>query len=117
MTFPTLSTGAVVQYPSDGRVEHKTEVLRFLDGREQRFRRTGIGLRRWVIPLDLLTEEEMDTIGQFFSAAKGRQGSFSFRDPSDGLEYPSCSFETDEIELEFLAESRGRAVLTIKENL
>ncbi len=36
--FPKLKTGAVLQYPAAKRLECLTQVTRFLDGSEQRFR-------------------------------------------------------------------------------
>ena len=36
--FPRLTTGAVTQYPSSRNLTYSTYVLRFVDGREQRFR-------------------------------------------------------------------------------
>lgn len=116
MNFPTLSTGAVIQHPARRSVEYSTEVLRFLDGSEQRFRRRGTQLHRWSIRLDLLNEDEMETLRQFFAAAQGRQGSFAFVDPWDGTRYPDCSLDDDSLDLEFSGEMRGHTNIVVKEN-
>ena len=56
--FPALKTGAVAQYGSDRSRQFATQVLRFLDGSEQRFPGYGTALLAWVIRLDLLDESE-----------------------------------------------------------
>ena len=47
--FPRLTTGAVTQYPSSRNMTYSTHVLRFVDGREQRFREVGGPVRSWVV--------------------------------------------------------------------
>ncbi len=64
-TFPTLSTGAVAQYPSDRTRLFSTQVFRFLDGNEQRFQGYGSALRQWSIRLDLLDETELANLQKF----------------------------------------------------
>jgi Uncharacterized conserved protein len=115
MTFPTLKTGAILQYPSRRDVDFRTEVLRFVDGSEQRVSTQRKPLRRWLVRLELLSEEEVLMLQEFFNAVQGSRGSFSFRDPWDGTEYPNCSLENDELTFEFDDESRARTELTIKE--
>ena len=39
--FPKLKTGAVAQYPASRALSQATEVVRFLDGTEQRYRAAG----------------------------------------------------------------------------
>jgi len=114
--FPRLRTGAVAQYPATRSSAYSTQVFRFLDGGEQRYREWGAPLRRWVVRLDLLDEEELARIREFFEAQQGSFGTFAFEDPWDGVVYPDCSLESDELALEFLGESRGRTLLLIREN-
>ena len=115
-TFPKLKTGAILQYPAARGLRFANQVVRFLDGREQRFR-TGPAMRRWEIRLDFLDESEMAEIDQFFLENQGVFGSFSFTDPWDGTEYPNCSLEAGEVRLQALAEMRGRTSLVVRENL
>lgn len=114
--FPPLKTGAVTQYPAERVIRYSSDVLRFVDGTEQRFRTFASPLRQWVIRLDLLDEGEIAAIRNFFSAQSGINGIFSFTDPEDGVLYPSCSLDQDELDTELLEEVRGRAMLTIREN-
>jgi hypothetical protein len=114
--FPALKTGAVAQYGSDRSRLFSTQVLRFIDGSEQRFPGYGSPLLQWVIRLDLLDESELETLEQFFEAEGGRAGTFSFTDPWDGTVYASCSVASDELALQFQEVARGATQIVVKEN-
>ena len=90
--------------------------MRFLDGREQRFRGYGAPLRRWTIRLTLLDEAELAQITAFFAAQGGRAGTFAFTDPWDGTVHPNCSFDSDSLDVETGGEARGRTSVTVREN-
>ncbi|MGA3206186.1 MAG: DUF2460 domain-containing protein [Bryobacteraceae bacterium] len=115
-SFPTLKTGVVAQYGSDRSRQFSTGVLRFLDGREQRFQGVGTPLLAWVIRLDLLDESELENLELFFENEGGRAGTFSFTDPWDGTVYASCSFGSDDLALGFEEIARGRTQVVVKEN-
>jgi len=115
--FPALKTGAVAQYGSDRSRQFSTQVLRFLDGSEQRFPGYGTPLLQWVIRLDLLDESELENLELFFENLGGRAGTFSFTDPWDGTVYPSCSLGSDDLELQFQEVARGATQVVVKENL
>lgn len=114
--FPKLKTGAVAQYPASRALAHATEVVRFLDGTEQRYRVRGAAGRQWVIRLDLLDDTEIARLQEFFIGEQGRFGSFSFEDPWDGSVHANCSLQNDEFEFELLGEARGRLTLVVREN-
>jgi phage-related protein len=114
--FPLLSTGAVAQYPSSRVIEAQVRVLRFLDGREQRFPGTKGQGKRWVLRLWHVSDSELAAIETFFAAQQGRVGSFSFTDPWNGTVYPNCSFDDDELSAVLTAEDRGAMAMTIREN-
>jgi phage-related protein len=114
--FPVLKTGAVLQYPAERSVRFSTQVVRFVDGAEQRYRGFGRPLRRWQIRLDLLDESEMTRLREFFREQRGAAGSFRFSDPWDGTDYADCSLENDEMIEELLGEMRGRTTLMVREN-
>lgn len=115
-TFPVLKTGAVVQYPAQKAEDCSTQVFRFLDGSEQRTPGYASPLRRWVVRLGLLDETELWNLRQFFLGQQGQDGAFSFTDPWDGTVYASCSFEGDEMDLEFSSEGKTGAQLMVKQN-
>src|SRR5215469_12574722 len=100
-SFPLLKTGVVAQYPTDRQRNFSTQVVRFLDGSEQRFPAYGAPLRVWTIHYELLDESELAAIEQFFESEGGRAGTFSFTDPFDGTVHASCSFGNDELALQF----------------
>ena len=114
--FPALKTGAVAQYPSDRARGFSTQVLRFLDGKEQRFRGYGAPLRRWLIRLEQLDEAELAGLEQFFVEQGGRAGIFAFTDPWDGTLYATCSFEGDTMIAEYHGQGDGGTSVVVKEN-
>ena len=114
--FPALKTGAIAQYPSERSKRFSTAVYEFLDGSEQRFPLFGGALRQWVVRLEQLDEMELFRLEQFFVEHAGASGHFSFVDPWDGVEYPNCSLENDEIDLIFAGPGDGQATIVIQEN-
>lgn len=114
--FPRLKTGAVMQYPAKRTLYQATAGVQFLDGQEQRYREHARTLRRWVIRLDLLEEDEAEQVREFFQEVQGRAGTFSFEDPWDNAIYSNCSLEDDEMVLESRGETRLRSVLVVREN-
>lgn len=115
-SFPTLKTGAVMQYPAIRESRRETTVLRFVDGAEQRYRDSAAAAHRWVIRLDQLDEDELAAIERLFDEASGRTGTFSFRDPWDGTVYETCSFDDDEFSATWRDEGRGETVVVVREN-
>ena len=106
--FPALKTGAVAQYGSDRTRQFSTQVLRFLDGSEQRFQDYGAPLWQWMIRLSLLDEAELTKLELFFEDEGGRAGNFSFTDPWDGTVYANCSFGNDDLATQFDGVARGQ---------
>jgi phage-related protein len=114
--FPTLKTGAVLQYPAQKAIRFSTQVLRFADGAEQRFREYQGALRRWTIRLDLLDGAELHVLREFFRSQGGAAESFAFTDPWDGTRYQNCSLETEDMAEELADELKGKTALTVREN-
>jgi len=114
--FPSLKTGAVMQYPARMDVRFGTTVVRFVDGSEQRFRLYPTPLHRWTIQLSLLDETELQQLRAFFREESGAFGSFSFTDPWTGKNYLTCSLESDSMSDSLADISNGKASLVIREN-
>jgi hypothetical protein len=115
-TFPTLKTGAVMQYPAQRGVELSTVALQFVDGSEQRFRGYQAPLHRWVIQLSVLDQTELHRFQEFFRSMVGRAENFAFTDPWDGTSYPSCSLGSDGMTAVLAGEWNGKTSLTVLEN-
>ena len=115
--FPTLKTGAVMQYPAQRTLEFNTDAIRFLDGTEQRFRENQSVLHQWIIRLDLLDESELAEYDEFFVTNQGQFGSFSFTDPWDGTVYPNCSLAAGTFAFQLRGEMRGKTTVTVCENV
>lgn len=88
--FPALSSGAVVQYPASVIAGQNVQVVRFLDGSDQRYLQQGRIFRSWQIRLSLLTETEIAAIEAFFVAQQGDYLPFSFPDPFSGTAIANC---------------------------
>jgi phage-related protein len=115
-SFPTLKTSAVAQYPATKVVAFQNQVVRFVDGTEQRYRDSAGPLHHWLIRLNELDETEMATLEQFLESNQGSFGSFSFTDPWDNQTYSNCSFVDDAINLTSVEEMRSNTSVTVKEN-
>jgi hypothetical protein len=113
--FPKLKTGAVAQYPAVREERFATEVHRFLDGQEQRYRDRGAGRKRWVIELEKLDETETARLARFFDEQQGRLGVFEFEDPWTGSVVASCRFGEDAFPMLEECESRCRLRVTVEE--
>lgn len=117
MRFPKLKTGALAQYPAVRRTEFANDILRFIDGSEQRCRLRKRAAKRWVVRLELLDETELARLASFFRATAGRKGTFEFVDPWTGEVFENCSLAIDELEMEAAGEMRSGTVLTVQENV
>ena len=115
-TFPTLKTGAVMQYPAQRDVGFSTTALQFVDGSEQRFRNYQAPLHRWIIQLSLLDQAELQEFQEFFRAMEGPAEDFAFTDPRDGTSYPSCNLGSDSMAAVLAGEWNGETSLTVLEN-
>jgi hypothetical protein len=115
-TFPTLKTGAFAQYPASRSLEYRNQVLRFVDGSEQRYRDSAGPLRRWIIRLNQLDPTEISLIEAFFLTNQGAFASFAFVDPWDGKSYPDCRIASDILAQIAQDEFRNATSITIMEN-
>ena len=97
MEFPLLSSGAVTQYGSLIGFVWPAQVIRFVDGTDQRFLACGNVFRRWAIDLRLLNESEVALIEAFFSAMSGEYLTFTFPDPISGTNVPNCRIGAPEL--------------------
>ncbi len=115
-SFPQLKTSAVAQYPARRAMVFRNQTLRFVDGKEQRYRDCAGPLHRWEIPLEKLDEGEVAKIADFFAANEGAFGDFAFTDPWDGHVYPHCSVQSDELTIGTAGEMAGITSVVILEN-
>lgn len=114
--FPTLKTGAVLQYPARRVVQFSTTMVRFLDGSEQRYQLYAAPLHRWAIQLSRLDDSELHQIREFFRTQSGQFESFAFTDPWDGTVYPACTLDTDQMSDALRGVFDSGTSLTIREN-
>jgi hypothetical protein len=115
-SFPVLKTGAVAQYPASRAFQYRNQILRFVDGNEQKYRDSAGPLHRWVIRLDQLDPTELAAIEDFFLTNQGAFASFSFTDPWDSAVYSNCSISADNLGTMTKEELQNLASITIVEN-
>ena len=113
--FPILSTSAVTQYPTGLTSGQGTQVIRFLDGSDQRYLMQGTSLRQWEIRLDLLNEREIQQIESFFLAVQGDYESFNFPDPISGTNVPNCQLAAPGLVTEYLGVDNSSTYLWVIE--
>ncbi|MEO8596696.1 MAG: DUF2460 domain-containing protein [Candidatus Solibacter sp.] len=116
-SFPKLKTGAVAQYPLARQSKFQNQIVRFLDGTDQRYRDSAGERLSWKIDLSELDAGELAALEKFFQEAQGAFGSFEFVDPWDDRVHEHCSLDGDLLRLATLAESRGETTLTIVKDL
>jgi hypothetical protein len=97
-------------------VSYNVEVIRFMDGSDQRYLTRGKPLRRWLIKLDQLTEAELGQLEQFFESAQGNFGSFEFPDPFSGANIPNCRVANPYLLTEYAATGSGSVALMVEES-
>lgn len=115
-TFPTLSTGAVSQYPAPLLTSQNVQAIRFLDGTDQRYMTQGRTYRTWEIRLDLLNEAELAQLETFFVQTAGDYASFGFPDPFTGTVVPNCRFANATLITTYSNTDAGSAVVMVMEN-
>ena len=114
-TFPALSTGAFVQHPTATKYDCGTEVIRFLDGSDQRCLVRSRTLRSWTVKLQLLSDQELARLEQFFIDVQGSYGTFSFIDPRSGVVYPQCRFQDSSLMTGYQALGQGATDMVVVE--
>ncbi len=115
-TFPLLKTGAVAQYPATKSLRFQNQIVRFVDGNEQRYRDSAGPLHQWIIRLDWLDETEMAAIEDFFLSNQGSFASFAFIGSLGRHILSELQLASDQLQLTSVAELHGRTSVTVTEN-
>ena len=105
-----------MQHPMSRQLSFSTEQVQFLDGSEQRYPTSSGEMKRWIVPMELLNEYEVQELERFFRECMGKFANFAFTDPIDGKEYGDCSLDQDSFEVSATGEMRRSAALVIKQN-
>jgi hypothetical protein len=114
-TFPQLSSGAVAQYPTGMVSSQGVQVIRFLDGTDQRFLSQPRALRQWQIQLDLLNEAEIAEVEAFFDETQGDASSFTFPDPISGSPVSNCYLASPSMASQYIGVDHSAASLWVIE--
>jgi hypothetical protein len=101
--FPVLNSGAVAQYPAPLTSGQGAQVIRFIDGSDQRYVTQGRALRQWEIRLDLLNDDEIQQMEAFFLAQNADYATFTFPDPFSLTAVPNCRFGSPQLTTEYVA--------------
>lgn len=104
LTFPSLNSGAVAQYPLPVSYASPVEIIRFIDGLDQRFMARGKTLRTWHVQLSFLNADEMNQIETFFESLEGQYSIFAFPDPYSQQTVPNCRMGDASFASDYLAD-------------
>ncbi len=115
LTFPSLDTGAVAQYPLPVSYTTPVEIIRFIDGSDQRFITRGKTLRSWHVDLSSLNENEINQLEQFFESLGGQYSVFAFPDPYSGQTVLNCRIGESSLTTNYLAEDLCSTVFWVIE--
>lgn len=113
--FPTLSSGAVAQYPISVVIGQSVQIIHFLDGSDQRFLNQGRQHRRWQIHLEMLNESEINQLETFFLAQGGEYSLFDFPDPISNQNVPNCRLDAAGLISDFSGVDNGSSILWVIE--
>ena len=91
------------------------QVLRFMDGVDQRWLVRGKSLRQWRIDLTLLSEGELARLEAFFVSMQGDYETFDFPDPISGTSVSNCRFGNPELVTGYERLGSGSASLWVVE--
>jgi len=83
--FPQLPSGSIAQYPIRKRQLSRTVINQTRDGRTIKLDDPDAAGTEWRLSYQALTDAELDTLQQSFSAAEGRLNAFTFLDPAANL--------------------------------
>lgn len=115
--FPSLHSGAVAQYPVSMITGQSTQIVRFLDGTDQRYLQQGRFFRSWQIKLNLLNETEIAQIEAFFISQQGDYSSFSFPDPFSGAVVANCRLASSGLGSQYVdVDSASTSIWVIETN-
>jgi len=115
LTFPSLSSGAVAQYPLPLSYTSPVEIIRFVDGTDQRFLSRGASLRSWQIKLSFVNEDEISQLENFFESLGGQYSLFAFPDPYSGTIVPNCVMGETALVTDYLATDLSSSTLWVVE--
>lgn len=115
LTFPVLTSGAVAQYPLPISYTSPVQVIRFIDGTDQRFLERGKALRSWHVQLSFVNEDEIHQLENFFQSIAGQYSMFSFPDPYSGQTVPNCVLGENALITDYLATDLSSASFWVVE--
>jgi len=113
--LPSLQTGSTVQYPFVTSLKYSTEIIRFVDGSEQRFSQSGNVHRAWNVEFRDLTPSETEAIAAFVEDSTSTNQEFAFHDPVTGEVHSHCRLAAERVPVQHAGEKRSNLWLTIKE--
>jgi hypothetical protein len=85
LVYPQLPTGALAQFPVQSRQMMRTLVNTAADGTVIKLADPGAASMEWQLRYAALSDAELATLLQFFTAAEGTLNSFTFVDPTANL--------------------------------
>ncbi|SPF33181.1 conserved hypothetical protein [Candidatus Sulfopaludibacter sp. SbA4] len=85
LVYPQLATGAMSQFPVKKQRRLRTVVNRAADGSSVKLADANGEYTEWTLQYTKLSDAELATLQQFFTAAEGTLNAFTFLDPASNL--------------------------------
>ncbi len=85
LVFPQLGTGALIQFPVKRRRQQRTVGDHAADGSVVKLADPAGAITEWTLSYSGLSDEELASLEEFFSAAEGTLNGFTFLDPTANL--------------------------------
>ena len=85
LVYPQLGTGAISQFPVKKQRRLRTVLNTAADGSSVKLSDVNAEYTEWSLQYTQLSDTELATLQQFFSAAEGTLNAFTFLDPTSNL--------------------------------
>ncbi len=112
--FPTFAAGETVHVPFKQELEFLNVTNRMPHGWQYSYNLLPDGLKRWEIEF-LLSDEDLETLSNFWEARFGSYEEFSFTDPDTGVTTSKCRFDQDALEVRHLGPNEHQVAVSIRE--
>lgn len=115
LVYPTLSSGAKVQYPFQSNPSYLTTVNDMPHGKRYAYYWRSTPLYTWQLQYSVITDAEAAILLDFFISAGGMYHAFSFTDPETLVTHAKCRFGMQSLTRGYDSPGVGSMTILIEE--